>query len=476
MTIDRVIAELIQALGREIVITDPADLDRTSHDSWPMSTVLAKLGRHAYRPDVVVYPQSSEDVRRVAKIAHRLRAPLTARGLGSSVTGQPLPLEGGIVIDLSRLVSTPVLERRDGYVTVAAGVCGGDLERWLNERGMTLNHFPQSLGRSTVGGWLATRATGQFSSRYGGIEDLVVGYQVVLADGTQVELVQRPRASMGPDLRSIFLGSEGTLGLITKVSLKVFRRPEDRIVEAFAVPTISAGLSIAQEVVQVGLRPMIVRLYDADEARHALGEAAPDLPVLFLGHEGIKEVAEAEHREAVHIAMGCDARSLGPSPVEEWLARRYDFSTIEKLVSQPGGYAETIEVANFWSRVEPMYAELKQALAPLADEVLGHFSHVYSSGTSVYLIILGTAPDDYSALSRMQAIWKAAMDVTTRHGGELSHHHGAGLARLPYIEESLGAGFQVLTRIKQSLDPHGTLNPGKLSLRAPGNRDVPGVS
>ena len=464
MIADRMITELTMTLGREAITTAPAQLDSYSHDTWPGSTVLAKLGRHTWRPEVIVRAHTTEDVQRVVKIAHKWDTALTARGLGSSVTGQPLPLRGGIVIDLSGLVSTPILQRTDGYVTVAAGVRGGDLECWLNERGLTLNHFPQSLARSTVGGWLATRATGQFSSRYGGIENLVVGYRVVLADGAVVDLVQRPRASMGPDLRAIFLGSEGTLGIITEVSLRVFSCPEYRIVEAFSVPTISAGLSVAREIMQRELRPMIVRLYDDDEARHALRDSTFKFPLLFLGHEGIKDVSGAEHHAAADIAGRHGCKSLGPSPVEDWLARRYDFSTIENLLSQPGGYAETIEVANFWSRVEPMYAELKRVLAPLANEVLGHFSHVYSSGTSLYLIILGTAPDDEGALAQMRLIWNTAMNVVVKHQGELSHHHGTGLVRLPFVRQSLGTGFEILAKIKKSLDPDCTLNPGKLGL------------
>lgn len=456
--------DLVAALGSEAVLMAQEDLDARSHDWWPMSTVWAKLGRHPYRPDVVVKVTSTEQVTRVLKIAGASRTPVTAWGLGSSMTGQPLPMHGGIVLDLSGLTGEPELSGMDHTVSAPAGVRGSDLEAWLEERGFTLNHFPQSLFRSTIGGWLATRATGQFSSRYGGIEDLVVNYRVVLADGSVADLGQRPRAAMGPDLKHLFLGSEGTLGVITHVTLKIFPITPYRLVEAFTLPSIAAGVSVMRSITQAGLRPFLVRLYDEDEAGHAVPGRPLGLPVLFLGHEGVQQIAEAEHAVASTIVRDAGGITLGAEPVEAWLVRRFDFSTVENLLARPGGYAETVEVANMWSRIEPMYAELKKVLAPLADEVLGHFSHVYHQGSSLYMILLGQAPDDDVALERLTEIWKRAMAVVIAHDGEVSHHHGGGLARTPWVAKSLGSGFQVLEKLKLALDPNYLLNPGKLGL------------
>ena len=434
-----VIDELRRCLG-DAVRTADADLDARSHDTWPVATVLAKLGRHPYRPEAVVYARSVADVVETLRIAAATGTPLTAWGLGSSVTGQPLPVAGGIVLDLSELTGEAELDEVDRTVTVAAGVRGSALEAWLNERGLTLNHSPQSIGRSTVGGWIATRATGQFSSRYGGIEDLVIGYQVVLADGTVADLGQRPRAAMGPDLKHLFLGSEGTLGVITRVTLKVFAQPEHRILEAFTMPDVAAGVQAMRTISQSGLRPFLVRFYDADEAAHAVPGEAVRTPVLFLGSEGLTAVAVAEHAAAVAVVTARGGSSMGAAPVQAWMARRYDFSTVESLLAEPGGYAETIEVANVWSRITPMYDELKAQLSGLAGEVLGHFSHVYDQGSSLYIIMLGRADDDEAALARLQEIWARAMKVVVAHDGEISHHHGGGLARQPWVAESLGPG------------------------------------
>jgi len=456
------VEHLRRDVGTDAVLTAAGELDARSHDTWPVATVWAKLGRHPHRPDVVVRARGLEAVVATVRIAAEHGVPVTPWGLGSSVTGQPLPVHGGIVLDLSGHVGEPSLNEIDHAVTVPAGVRGGDLEDWLTERGYTLNHSPQSLSRSTVGGWLATRATGQFSSRYGGIEDLVLGYQVVLADGTVAQVEQRPRAAMGPDLRAVFLGSEGTLGIVTAVTLKVFARAPARLLEAYTLPSVTAGLHVMRTISQLGLRPFLVRFYDAEEAGHAVPGGPPGAPVLFLGHEGLPGVAHAEHAASAEIVLDAGGTSLGAEPVESWMARRFDFSTIERSLAAPGGYAETIEVANLWSRLEPMYHDLRRELAPLARETLGHFSHVYDQGSSLYLILLGRAEDDETALSRLEEIWARAMKVVVAHHGEVSHHHGGGLARQPWAVQSLASGYEVLRRIKDALDPGHLLNPGKL--------------
>lgn len=146
------------------------------------------------------------------------------------------------------------------------------------------------------------------------------------------------------------------------------------------------------------------------------------------------------------------------------MKRRFDFSTVENLLAQQGGFAETIEVAHTWSGINALYADLKSALTPLADEVLAHFSHVYTQGTSMYVIVLGRTDTDESAVARLREIWATAMSVCLEHGAELSHHHGGGLARSPYSRQSLGSGHLVLQKIKAALDPAGILNPGKLGL------------
>lgn len=468
---------LIEVVGEERVSTAADVLDARSHDTWPVATTWAKLGLHPHRPDVVVWATSEDDVAAVLRVAGQSGVPVTTWALGSSVTGQPLPLAGGLVLDVSGIVSEPELDAVDGLVTVAAGVRGSDLEAWLGERDLSLRHSPQSLARSSVGGWIATRAIGQFSSRYGGIEHLVVRYRVVLADGTVAEVGESPRAAMGPSLKQLFIGAEGTLGVVTRVTLKVFRRPAFEVREAFAFPGVEPALTAMRESTQLGLRPHIMRLYDADEARHAAPHAPAGTAVLFLGHEGLAEVAAAEHAASKALIEEGGGVPLGAAPVDAWMGRRFDFSTVENLLATNGGFAETIEVANTWSAIEPMYHALRTALSPLADEVLGHFSHVYHDGVSFYVILLGTVADDGAALARLEQIWSTAMRIVLEHGGEISHHHGGGLARAAWARDSLGSGFELLARLKDALDTQHLLNPGKLGLedrptRRAGARDA----
>ena len=452
------------AVGPERVVDDLAALAAASHDTWPVATKWARQGRHPYPADVIVRAASEADVVAVLRVAEDLGVPVTTRALGSSVTGQPLPTRRGIVLDVSGLTGPPEIDEVDMTVTVPAGTNGGDLEDALARAGWTTRFSPQSLHRSSVGGWLATLATGQFSSRYGGVEDLVVGYRVVLATGQVATLGASPRAAMGPDLRRVFLGSEGTLGVITQVTLKILPVPAAQHLEAFRLPDVAAGLAVLREQAARGLRPSLLRLYDPDEAPHAMADPAFTAPVLFAGTEGEPDVAAAEMAVLRRLAAARGAAPLGPVPVATWLARRFDFSAVENRLATPGGFAETIEVAHTWRHVEALYADLRKALEPLADEVLVHFSHVYPQGTSMYVIVLGQAADDAAATARLTDIWSTAMEVGLDHGAELSHHHGGGLARSPYARRSLGSAHRVLRRIKHALDPDGLLNPDKLGL------------
>jgi alkyldihydroxyacetonephosphate synthase len=216
---------------------------------------------------------------------------------------------------------------------------------------------------------------------------------------------------------------------------------------------------------RVGLRPFLVRFYDEDEAKHALQDNSFDKGVMFLGFEGLRGVAEAEYQAVMKICTGEGGQKIGPAPVEAWMRRRFDFSTVENLLAEPGGLAETIEIAHFWDSILETYYALKEALVPYADEVLGHFSHVYPQGTSLYVILLGHAEDDEAAEAKILKIWETSMKICLDKGAAISHHHGIGLARAPYIRDDLAAGALVLDKIKAAIDPAGIMNPGKLGLQ-----------
>ncbi|MQA84938.1 MAG: FAD-binding protein [Streptosporangiales bacterium] len=459
--------ELARVVGPGTVITDPEQLDVHAHDLWPVSAKEYLQGRHPHRPDAVVRVTDESQIPPMLVWAAERKVPVTPRGLGSGVTGAAVPVHGGIVLDLSALAGIVDLDETDLTVTVRAGTRGDTLEDALAERGYTLGHSPQSLPLSSPGGWVATRAIGQFSSRYGGIEDLVVSLTVVLPTGETVRLPRVPRAAVGPDLKHLFLGAEGTLGIVTEVTLRIFPLPEHRTVQALRFPDVASGIEAMRHITRAGLRPFLVRLYDEDESRIAMNDGSFDGCALFLGSEGVRAVAEAEQVTALDCCTRFGGERLGPEPAQRWLDHRYDVSALESLLRHPGGLVETIEVAHFWSRIHRVYADLKDALTPLAG-VLGHFSHVYSHGTSLYLILVGEAADDAAVQRRLTEIWTAAMEICLEHDAAISHHHGVGIARLPYLRRALGEGATtVLHRVKAALDPAGVLNPGKLGTDRP---------
>jgi alkyldihydroxyacetonephosphate synthase len=458
------IERLRSDVGVGRVIDDEAEVSRYSYDWWPVAAKWRQQSKQPYRPDVVVRPKQAGEVSRLLSWASANNVPVTPRGAGSSVTGAPLPMQGGISLDMSDMRSLLTLDETNLLVRVEAGMMGHELEEELNARGYTLTHSPQSLRLSTVGGWVATRATGQFSSRWGGIENLIAALAVVLPTGEFIETKLAPRAAVGPELRELFVGSEGTLGVVTDATLKMFPIAEYRCFETVSFETIEAGLTAVRRIMRLGLRPFLVRLYDRDEARHLMrSEEAPG-NILLIGFEGVEDVARAEYSAGIDICRAEGGNVLGPNTALAWMECRFDFSMVENLLEQPGGFAETIEVAHFWSDILRTYNELKQVLAPLTTEVLGHFSHVYPQGTSLYIILLGKVEDDAAAEERLTKIWDVAMNSCLKCGAVISHHHGVGLARLPYICQELGTSKLVLQRIKGALDPAGVLNPGKFGL------------
>ena len=456
--------ELIAETGVDCVFLDDETLESHSYDVWPVAAKLKLQNKSPYRPEAVVQPKNSLQVSRVLRWANRRQVPVTPWGLGSSVTGACLPLQAGICMDLSKMDRILALDENNLLVEAQAGVLGLELEKALNQRGFTLNHSPQSLDRSTPGGWVSTRASGQFSSRYGGIEELVAALEIVLPDGEIVKTTLSPRAAVGPDLKNLFMGAEGTLGIITSVTMKIFPLPEAQIFETVTFNRLEPGLEGMRQIMRCGLRPFLIRLYDADKSRYAMQDPNYLGCAMFLGFEGLRSVAGAEHLAALGLLNAAGGQALGPGPAQAWMQRRFDFSTIENLLAKTGGLAETIEVAHFWDAILPLYHALKSGLAPYATQTLGHFSHAYPQGTSLYMILLGQAADDSEAEKRILRIWDVAMQICLENGAAISHHHGIGIARLPYLRRQLGASFSILQKLKTGLDPEGIMNPGKLGL------------
>ncbi|HCN09419.1 MAG TPA: FAD-binding oxidoreductase [Lentisphaeria bacterium] len=458
---DAQIEQLATLLGNDRVSRDPDALAAHSYDAWPVAVKWRRQNKAPLQPEAIVTPTSVDDVSRLLAWASAHNVPVTPWGAGSAVTGAPLAAQGGVSLDLGGMDKTIALNRINHTVRVEAGKMGHHLEAELHAAGLTLNHSPQSLDRSTVGGWLATRASGQFSSRWGSIENLCVSFTVVLPDGRIIEMPDTPRSATGPDLRHLFIGSEGTMGVIVDVTMRVFELAEQRLYETVVFDRLTDGIDAIRRIMQHGLRPFVLRLYDEDEAPHAMKDASSRQPVLFLGCEGTSAMATTEMNACVEVCSADNGTPVGGAAVEAWMERRFDFSAVENVLDRPGGFAETIEIASGWDKIGQLYQDMKAALVPLADEVLGHFSHAYTHGTSLYLILIGACEDDDAAEQRLLEIWDVAMERCLAGGGAISHHHGIGYVRRQYLKPYLGEVHDLLCNVRSVVDSAGIMNPGK---------------
>ena len=324
---------------------------------------------------------------------------------------------------------------------------------------------PQSIDLSTVGGWLACRSAGQYSTRYGKIEDIVVGLDVALADGRVIPTGGAPRAAVGPDLTQLFVGSEGTLGVITGARLRLHPAPRVEQRAAFGFSSFGDGIEACRRVLHRGATPAVLRLYDATEAHRSYQTG--DRHVLLALDEGDNELVEGVMNVVLEECVDAGAERLDDELVGRWLEHRNDVAALEALISR-GFVVDTMEVAARWRDLPKMYAEAAQAIQAVDGTLAAsaHLSHSYPDGACLYFTFAGQIEPD-----RREAYYRAAWDAGTRTvlaaGGALSHHHGVGLNRARFVREALGEAFDVLAAVKAALDPHGILNPGKLALPDP---------
>jgi alkyldihydroxyacetonephosphate synthase len=459
---------LSSALG-DAVITAAADLDAYTADTyWPALHAKA-AGAPIARPDVVVRPRTEEDVATVVAIGHEHRVPVVAWGGGSGTQGGALPIRGGIVVDLRSLNEVIEVDEESMTVTVQAGKNGRELEAELNARGLMLPHYPASVEWATVGGYVAARGSGVLSTRYGKIEDLLLSLRVATPAAGLLDTVSAPRHAVGPELTQLFVGSEGTLGIITRVTLQVVPIPESRRFAAVAFPTVGAGIGAIRRALQVGHRPSVVRLYDEEATRLAfspvVGEELSGVYTV-LAFEGEAATAELEERRVLELAAAAGAEVLDPALGQRWWDRRYDFYHPPHQPVLPAIWG-TLDVVATYSRIEAVYEALHTAVrVPYAQnglELRMHFSHWYQWGTMIYgrFVVPDGGPD---ALALHDRIWKDGMTAALDAGGVMNDHHGVGLKLGPYMERQHGASLDAMRGIKAALDPHDVMNPGKMGL------------
>jgi alkyldihydroxyacetonephosphate synthase len=458
---------LVAALGVEAVITAPGELDAYTADTyWPALHAQA-AGAPIARPDVVVRPRTEEDVAETLAIASEHRVPVVPWGGGSGTQGGCLPIHGGIVIDLRSLGRVVEIDERSLTVTVEAGTNGRALETELNARGLMLPHYPASVEWATVGGYIAARGSGVLSTRYGKIEDLLLSLRVATPVGGLIETVSVPRHAVGPELTQLFVGSEGTLGVITRATLQLVPVPAERRFAAVAFPTVGAGIDAIRRALQLGHRPSVVRMYDEEATRLAFAPVVGgDLSGVYtvLAFEG--ETAALEERRTLELARDAGAEVLDPDLGRRWWDRRYDFYRPPHQPELPAIWG-TLDVVATYDRIEAVYDALRTAVRePYAGDGLQlrmHFSHWYPWGTMIYgRFVVPDGGDDPLALH--DRIWEDGMRAALEAGAVMNDHHGVGLKLGPYMARQHGAALDTIRRIKAALDPEGVMNPGKLGL------------
>jgi len=463
---DSVVAGLQSLMGHDRVATDTETLAKRSLDTWPLPLVQLAMGAQPAAPLCVVRPRSTDEVARVLAHLYRQGVPTVPYGGGSGVLGGAKPGPDSVVLDLGEMSRILSLDEDNLTVTVQPGVFLGKLEAWLNERGYITGHYPQSIDVAQLGGLVATRSAGQFSTKYGNIEDLLVSLEAVLPDGQVMRIKDVPRRATGPDLRHIWLGSEGAFGVITEVTVKVFPRPVDRWLQAYAVPTMRTGMEVIHRFLHDGWRPAVVRLHDEIEAERSYASVVnKGESILLLLSEGPEGYAQAEGRALDRTALAAGLHPLGPAPVEAWLEHRNDVHEFEQFI-RAGLIVDTIEVSARWTDIAGIYERVAERLRREVPELIvvsGHSSHSYPQGTNLYFSLGAQPPRNPAEVERVyKAIWSRVMETTLAGGGTISHHHGVGKMRAPWMPAELGTSYKVLESLKSALDPKGLMNPGTL--------------
>jgi alkyldihydroxyacetonephosphate synthase len=463
-------ADARDALAAACPTTDAlGERAEASRDWWPLAMHWALQGEVPGLAAAVCRPRTTAEVAAVLRICDDAQVPVTTAAGRSGVCGASVPVHGGVVLDVTGLAGVTGIDDVSLTVDVRAGTFGPDLDAALRQRGLTLGHWPQSVAISTVGGWLACRSAGQYSTRYGKVEDMVVGLEVVLADGRIVHTGGAPAAAVGPDLSQLFVGSEGTLAVITSARLRVHPAPAAERRAAFGFTSLAAGFDACRRIVRRGATPAVLRLYDEGESQRSHGTDGT-VCVLLVLDEGDEPLVDAV-LDVVAEECG-SATALGEEPVARWLEHRNDVSALEAL-TRKGYVVDTMEIAAPWSALSAVYAATTSALldVPHTCVATAHLSHNYTDGACLYFTFAATPPSAEIEATYV-ALWDAGQRAVLGAGGNLSHHHGVGLNRARFAPEALGAAHGVLAQVKAALDPRGILNPGKLGLPSPFG-DVP---
>lgn len=480
-------ARLAAVVGEERLRTDR--LARIAHTRGKSTPDLLRIrsGDASDAPDAVLEPGSHEQVAAVLGVCAQERVAVVPYGGGTSVVGGLAPdrrrLNGVIALDLRRLKRLLELDEISRTATLEPGLRGPEAEELLGNRGYTIGHRPQSFHFASIGGFAAVRSSGQASAGYGRFDECVVGLRVATCAGT-IELGWAPKSGAGPDLRHLFLGSEGALGVITAVRVEVRPLPEAQLYEGWRFDSFPEGLRALRRLAQDGPRPTVLRLADEvetafdrvrpgglgrDGSRGGVGSGRPSALagcLAITGYEGTAAEVGARHERVGMVLRSLGGKRCTPAG-EEWLRDRYRTPYLRDALLNVGILAETLETASFWSNLPVLYEQVRTALIETLTRlgtppvVLCHVSHVYRSGASLYFTVGAAQLED--PLVQWSAAKAAASDAILACGGTISHHHGVGADHREHYGRQIGAlSVGILRAVKDTLDPAGILNPGVL--------------
>ena len=428
---------------------------------WPEDKVVAHL------PEVVAVPENVEEVKEAIQYAKDNHLCVVPFGGASGVLGGIVPEKPSLTIDLQKMHGVINFDIDNHLVTAWAGTFACDLEDYLNERGYTTGHYPQSLHEATLGGLVATKSAGTFSSKYGSMENVLQALEVVLPNGEVFTNRNIPRSATGPHIPTLFIGSEGTLGIITKVTLKVWKLPERREFRGIEFESLEDAVLTAREFYRRDIVPAVVRIYNPAEAQGLYGKIKHTSQkwLMITGVVGAETVAPEIMRQVIITAEKRKGHDIGSMIGEIWAETRYNADWLTDGNATDYVVADAIEVSGNWTQIPEMYEKVSAKLEGKVDTLWAHCSHLYPSGCNIYFIIFATGKDKAECLDKYNVAWDIIENGVHEVGGSGAHHHGIGRQRLPYFEEEIGSASQdILRKIKDDFDPDHIFNPGLLGM------------
>jgi alkyldihydroxyacetonephosphate synthase len=470
LLLDIIKNELIDIVGYEDVTTREAERFAYSMDYYLVPQIWLDRGRSLQPPDFIVFPESTREAARIHKLATRHRIPLIPYGGGTGTQGGVVPLYGGIIMDLKKMDRILKIDEESFTVTAQPGINGQVLEWALNKKGLTLAHYPASEYGATLGGYVAARGSGTLSTKYGKAEDMVVCMEIVLASGEIMRTLPVPSHACGPGLLPLFVGSEGTLGTITEVTMRLDPLPEVRRFNAYLFEDVRQGLEAGRRMMTRRLHPCTIRLYDISSSerivQRVLGLQMQGA-YMVVGSDGEKEAVDLEMRQIHTICTDLNGKDLGSEPGEHWWKHRYDFYFPPHSLMLPEMFG-TIETTATYDKIYKIFQAKKRSIEEgfkdWGAKYMAHFSHWFPWGVMVYdrFLIAKPPQDPGEALQLHTDIWGKAARASLDNGGVLNDHHGIGFKLGWLMPEQHGPAWPVMQGIKDLLDPMGIMNPGKL--------------